>query len=164
MLFKLECPRKERKWRSFYKYTYFIGTNEILREKQKPRRYLDDLHFLTLFRLLTLTLIRFQTKTKRFCSVFKKICVHTYRFRIVFARPHYNAVSVLKTLLYPQFSLHSSSTTFLATKLSHRTEVRPGLVQNLRGFKSSFIFIFPKLARSEALKYLVPFWRLSRVK
>ena len=25
-----------------------------------------------------------------------------YRFRIVFARPHYNAVSVLKTLLYPQ--------------------------------------------------------------
>ena len=26
----------------------------------------------------------------------KKICVHTYRFRIVFARPHYNAVSVWK--------------------------------------------------------------------
>ena len=41
------------------------------------------------------TLIRFQTKTEL-------ICVHTYRFRIVFARPHYNAVSVLKTLLYPQ--------------------------------------------------------------
>ena len=36
------------------------------------------------------------------CSVCKKICVHTYRFRIVFARPHYNAVSILKTLLYPQ--------------------------------------------------------------
>ena len=36
------------------------------------------------------TLIRFQTKTELFCSVFKKICVHTYRFRIVFARPHYN--------------------------------------------------------------------------
>ena len=48
------------------------------------------------------TLIRFQTKTELFCSVFKKICVHTYRFRIVFARPHFNAVSVLKTLLYPQ--------------------------------------------------------------
>ena len=48
------------------------------------------------------TLIRFQTKTELFCSVFKKICVHTYRFRIVFARPHYNAVFVLKTLLYPQ--------------------------------------------------------------
>ena len=31
------------------------------------------------------TLIRFQTKTKLFCSVFKKTCVHTYRFRIVFA-------------------------------------------------------------------------------
>ena len=26
-----------------------------------------------------------------FCSAFKKICVHTYRFRIVFARSHYNA-------------------------------------------------------------------------
>ena len=42
------------------------------------------------------TLIRFQTKTELFCSVFKKICVHTYRFRIVFARPHYYAVSVWK--------------------------------------------------------------------
>ena len=31
----------------------------------------------------TSTLIRFQTKTELFCSVFKKICVHTYRFRIV---------------------------------------------------------------------------------
>ena len=36
------------------------------------------------------TLIRFQTKTELFCSVFKKICVHTYRFRIVFVSPHYN--------------------------------------------------------------------------
>ena len=27
---------------------------------------------------------------------FQKICVHTYRLRIVFARPHYNAVSVWK--------------------------------------------------------------------
>ena len=44
------------------------------------------------------TLIRFQTKMELFCSVFKRICVHSYRFRIVFARPHYNAVSVLKTL------------------------------------------------------------------
>ena len=35
-------------------------------------------------------LIRFQTKTELFCSVFKKICVHTYRLRIVFARPHCN--------------------------------------------------------------------------
>ena len=31
------------------------------------------------------TLIRFQTKAELFCSVFKKICAHTYRFRIVFA-------------------------------------------------------------------------------
>ena len=39
-------------------------------------------------------------RTELFCSVF----VYTYRFRIVFARSaaHYNAVSVLKTLLYPQ--------------------------------------------------------------
>ena len=39
-------------------------------------------------------------RTELFCSVF----VHTYRFRIVFARSaaHYNAVSVLKTLLYSQ--------------------------------------------------------------
>ena len=29
------------------------------------------------------TLTRFQTKTELFCSVFKTICVHTYRFRIV---------------------------------------------------------------------------------
>ena len=36
-------------------------------------------------------LIRFQTKTELFSSVFKKICVHTYRFRIVFAHPHHNA-------------------------------------------------------------------------
>ena len=48
------------------------------------------------------TLIRFQTKTELFCSVFNEICVQTYRFRIVFARLHYNAVSVLKTLLYTQ--------------------------------------------------------------
>ena len=48
------------------------------------------------------TRIRFQTKTELFCSVSKKICGHTYRFLIVFARPHYNTVSVLKTLLYPQ--------------------------------------------------------------
>lgn len=41
-------------------------------------------------------LIRFQTKTELFSSVFKKICVHTCRFRVVFARPHYNAVSVWK--------------------------------------------------------------------
>ena len=30
------------------------------------------------------TLTRFQTKMELFCSVFKTICVHTYRFRIVF--------------------------------------------------------------------------------
>ena len=48
------------------------------------------------------TLIRFETKTELFCSVFKKNCVHAYDFRIVFARTHCNTVSVLKTLLYTQ--------------------------------------------------------------
>ena len=55
-------------------------------------------------------LIRFQTKTELFCSVFKKICVHAYRFRIVFAHPHHNAVSVLETLLYPQCACSKNST------------------------------------------------------
>ena len=42
-------------------------------------------------------------KRKRNCFVpFPKRFASTRRFRIVFARPHYNAVSVLKTLLYPQ--------------------------------------------------------------
>ena len=39
-----------------------------------------------------------------FCSVFKKIYVQTYRFRIVFTRPPYNAASVLKTFLYSQYA------------------------------------------------------------
>ena len=56
------------------------------------------------------TLIRFRTKTELFCSVFEKICVHTYRFHIVFARPHYNAVSILKTLLYPSAHAQMNST------------------------------------------------------
>ena len=45
---------------------------------------------ITMYAQAPSTLIRFQTKTELFCSVFKKICVHTYRFRIVFARPHHN--------------------------------------------------------------------------
>ena len=53
------------------------------------------------------TLIRFQTKTELFCSVFKKICVHTYRFRIVFARPHYNAVSVSVWKRFYTLSAHA---------------------------------------------------------
>ena len=53
------------------------------------------------------TLIRFQTKTELFCSVFKKICVHTYRFRIVFARPHYNAVSVSVWKRFYTLSTHA---------------------------------------------------------
>ena len=64
------------------------------------------------------TLHRFQTRTVLFCSVFKMICVYTYRFRIVFARPHYNAYlhwRRSKTFYSLIFSLHSSSNTFLAT-------------------------------------------------
>ena len=45
------------------------------------------------------TPVHFQTKTELFCSLSKKICVHTSRVCILFARPHYDAVSVLKTLL-----------------------------------------------------------------
>ena len=42
-------------------------------------------------------------KRKRSCFVpFSKRFASTHCFRIVFARPHYNAVSVLKTRLYPQ--------------------------------------------------------------
>ena len=40
------------------------------------------------FTLALSTLIRFQKKTELLCSVFKKISVQTYRFRIVFARPY----------------------------------------------------------------------------
>ena len=47
-------------------------------------------------------------KTELLCSVFKKICVHTYRFRSVFACPHYNAVSIWKTLLYPHAQMNIS--------------------------------------------------------
>ena len=38
-------------------------------------------------------------KTVLFCSVFKTIPVHTNRFRIVFARPHYNAYRYWKRCL-----------------------------------------------------------------
>ena len=50
------------------------------------------LHFSMINRIKALpTLIRFQTKTELFCSVFKKTCVQTHRIRIVFTRPHYDA-------------------------------------------------------------------------
>ena len=39
----------------------------------------------------------FSNETELFFSVFKKICVHNYRFRrVVFACPHYNTASVWK--------------------------------------------------------------------
>ena len=66
------------------------------------------------------TLIRFQTNTELFCSVFKKICVLSYRFPIVFARPHYNAVSVLKTFLHPECAclneLHACSFQYIGPR------------------------------------------------
>ena len=69
-----------------------------------------SLFFAAVFSKAPSTLIRFQMKTEMFCSVFKKIYVHTYGFRIVFVCPHYNAVSVLKTLLYPQCACSMNST------------------------------------------------------
>ena len=62
----------------------------------------------------------------------------------------------------------SSCTTFLATKLSHYTEVRPGLVQNLQGFgglrESRLIVLFPEAGnvRSLSCKILLSLW-LSQV-
>ena len=44
----------------------------------------------------------FSNEKELFCSVCKKVCVHTYRFRIVSPVHTPHAVSVLKTLLYPQ--------------------------------------------------------------
>ena len=40
--------------------------------------------------------IRFQTKTELFCSVFKKICVHSYRLRIVLKNAFIPSVRMLK--------------------------------------------------------------------
>ena len=49
------------------------------------------------------TLIRFQMKTELFCSVFKKICVHTYRFRQYRFRPFTLLRRIrFETLLNPQ--------------------------------------------------------------
>ena len=53
------------------------------------KRFIESANFV--YTQALSTLIRFQTKTELFCSVFKKICVHTYSFCVVFARPHYNA-------------------------------------------------------------------------
>ena len=70
-------------------------------------------------------------------------------------------------------SLHSSCTTSLATKLSHYTEVRPGLVQNLQGFgglrESRLIVLFPEAGKVRSLKISCSLlvkskWRLSWVK
>ena len=64
---------------------------------------------------------------------FQNICVHTYRFRIVFAHPHHNAGSVLKTLLYLQYAcsikLDASAFQYIGSeigaKLKPRGSVRP---------------------------------------
>ena len=84
------------------KYFYRQPSNERAKiSRQISQISLNDRDRLT--KALS-TLSCFQTKTKLFCPVFKKICVHTYRFRIVLARPHYNAESVLKVLLYTQYA------------------------------------------------------------
>ena len=70
-------------------------------------------------------------------------------------------------------SLHSSCTNFLATKLSHYTDVRPGLVQNLQGFgglrESRLIVLFPEAGKVRSLKISCSLlvkskWRFSWVK
>ena len=72
------------------------------------------------------TLIRFQTKTKLFCSVFKKIWVHTCRFRIVFTCPHYNAKRLYTLSAHAQMnSTHAHfniSSAKLARNWSHMIE------------------------------------------
>ena len=65
------------------------------------------------------TQIRFQTKTELFCSVFKNICVHTYRSRIVFARPHYNAVSVFKKKRFLTLSAHAQERSHMVASVRH---------------------------------------------
>ena len=62
-----------------------------------------------------------------FCSVFKKIFVHTYRFRIVFARPHYNAdqkrshmVACVRHFGYSRSSGLAPSRVYL---MSHRFQI-----------------------------------------
>ena len=52
----------------------------------------------------------FQTKNGAVLLRFKKICLHTYRFHIVFACPHHNSISVLKTLLYLNAHAQMNST------------------------------------------------------
>ena len=78
-----------------------------------------------------LTLIRFQTKTELFCSVFKKICIHTYRFRIVFTYPPYNALSatpsvhMVKWTHRFQIASFSPSTLENSVFKKHRFQIAP---------------------------------------
>ena len=124
-------------------------------------------------------------KRKRNCFVaFSKRFASTHRFRIVFTRPHYNAVSVLKTLLYPQCAcsneLDACAFQYLGPRNWHHSWFF--VVGRCFGLEFFDIFLlndaessckagfervvlsslFLRLARSEALKYLVSFlWNLS---
>ena len=96
-------------WRAFSNgsvFGYSLPRCSVAVSEAKQLRFLQcTVHHLLIgliYYEASSTLIRFQTKAELFCSVLKKICVYTYHFRSVFARPHYNAVRFLKTLFYPQ--------------------------------------------------------------
>ena len=102
------------------------------------------------------TLIRFQTKTELFCSVFKKVCVQTYRFRIVFDRPHYNAVSVLKTLLHPRWEW---STRRMRISIYRPTKLAPFLILvYFDDYALSDSIVFSVHTRKQRFQ-IAPLWR-----
>ena len=96
MGYMIKKGKKENSARSLGNMEEKMGGNEVgkqrIGENLSRNRSKERVLYYTSKALSTV--IRFQTKTELLSSVFKKICVHTYRFRIVFARPHYKAVSV----------------------------------------------------------------------
>ena len=81
-----------------YPPSVFIAKSQWYRAIQLQQQIIQIEHIKVEITKAPSTLIRFQTKTKQFCSVLKNICVHSYRFR----PSTLQCVSVLKTLLYPQ--------------------------------------------------------------
>ena len=114
------------------------------------------------------TLIRFQPKTKLFCSVFKKICVHTYRFRIVFARPRYNAVSVLNAFILSvrmlKWTRRMRFLIYRPTKLKPHGSVRPPfwiltVEWSLMTSPFSDIIVFSVHTKKKHRFQIAPLWR-----
>ena len=100
----MPCSQKYSSNSSNVKPKYFLRLLEISKETPNTFNRFDwgfqsefgEYFWLPAGRLGLVHTNPFSNEKELFCSVFKKICVHTYRFRIVFARPHYNAVSVWK--------------------------------------------------------------------